>query len=142
MNTANTTANGACFCGNVSYTVQLPVLWHAHCHCTMCRRVHGAAFVTWFGVAEGQYTLDQRDVIWYQSSPEAERGRCRHCASQLFFRSTVWPGELHIASASLTTPIDIKPQAHVYYADKVDWLEINDALPKFDSLPSQSDAQK
>lgn len=133
----NTPANahGSCFCGNVHYTVQLPVKWHAHCHCSMCRRIHGAAFVTWFGVECGRATFDERDVIWYQSSPDAERGRCRHCASPLFFRSKRWLGELHIVTASLKSRLDRAPEAHVYYADKVDWFDGHDTLKKYDDVP-------
>jgi hypothetical protein len=44
------TAVGACLCGAVQFELQLPATWVAHCHCTMCRRAHGAAFVTWVSV--------------------------------------------------------------------------------------------
>ena len=33
---------GGCFCGAVGFTLALPSKWCAHCHCSMCRRVHGA----------------------------------------------------------------------------------------------------
>ncbi len=130
--------SGACFCGNVHFSITLPVKWCAHCHCSVCRRIHGAPFVTWIGVANEQCTLDERDVIWYSSSADAERGRCRHCASQMFFRSKRWPGELHIALASLKESRDIKPQSHVFYADAVNWFEHSDHLPKFATVPSDA----
>jgi len=137
MTTINQRAIGACFCGNVNFSVQLPVKWCAHCHCTMCRRIHGAAFVTWFGVNDGEHRIDERDVIWYQSSADAERGRCRHCATPMFFRSKRWPGELHIALATMKAPIDLKPQCHVFYADAVDWLEWHDELPRYATVASE-----
>ena len=37
-------------CGTVEFSVALPTLFCGHCHCTMCQRNHGAAYVTWFGV--------------------------------------------------------------------------------------------
>lgn len=43
-------ANGRCLCGALQFSVRFPTKWVAHCHCTMCRRAHGAAFVTWFEV--------------------------------------------------------------------------------------------
>lgn len=138
MNPTQQRITGACFCGNVHFALNTPIKWAAHCHCTMCRRIHGAAFVTWLGIAAEQCTLDERDVIWYSSSPDAERGRCRHCASQIFFRSKRWPGELHIALAALHDPHSIKPQAHVFYADAVNWFEQTDHLPKFATVPSDA----
>src|SRR5690606_34943450 len=42
-------ASASCFCGAIRIDAELPSKWVAHCHCTMCRRAHGAAFVTWAG---------------------------------------------------------------------------------------------
>ena len=38
--------HGGCLCGDVRFTVDWPSKWIAHCHCSMCRRAHGAAYVT------------------------------------------------------------------------------------------------
>ena len=54
---------GACLCGQVRFAIVPPTKWCAHCHCTMCRRAHGAAFVTWIGVPEAQFDfLHGRDA--------------------------------------------------------------------------------
>lgn len=47
---------GGCLCGAVRYVITLPTKWCAHCHCSMCRRAHGAAFVTWAGVPSQSFT--------------------------------------------------------------------------------------
>lgn len=124
--------SGKCLCGSVAFTVQFPSKWIAHCHCTMCQRAHGAAFVTWVSVDPTQVTLSDREnkLYWYASSPEAERGFCLHCGSSLFFRSSKWPGELHIARANFIESLDREPQAHAYYDTHVDWFIVQDNLPK------------
>ncbi|HYD81983.1 MAG TPA: GFA family protein [Paucimonas sp.] len=126
------TANGKCLCGAVGFSIELPTKWVAHCHCTQCRRAHGAAFVTFVGVKEEQFSLhDPAGALkWFQSSPEAQRGFCSQCGSTLFFRSTKWPGEMHIARANFVDPLDRLPQAHVYYDTHVDWVTVTDDLPK------------
>jgi hypothetical protein len=48
----------------------------------------------------------------------------------MFFRSSKWPGELHIARANFADPVDRAPQAHAYYDTHVEWLTVNDGLPK------------
>ena len=125
-------ATGSCFCGAVRFTATLPTKWVAHCHCSMCRRAHGAAFVTWAGFDEKRVAIDDRDsrLTWFASSPPAQRGFCGRCGSTLFFRSERWPGELHIVVANFETPLDRAPQAHVFYDAHVAWFEPNDALPK------------
>ena len=125
-------ATGKCLCGAVSFAVRFPTKWIAHCHCSMCRRAHGAAFVTWVGVeAERASIADPGATLrWYQSSPEAERGSCSHCGSPLFFRSEKWPGELHIVRANFEGELDRAPQAHANYDTHVAWFAPNDSLPK------------
>ncbi len=135
-----TMVSGQCLCGDLQFQVGLPVQWVAHCHCSMCRRGHGAAVVTWFGVAPAQFTLLRGDVQWFRSSEQAERGRCAQCGSPLFFRSERWPDELHIVLAALNEPIAQQPQIHVYYADHVGWLTAADALPRYRTVPSQDGA--
>jgi hypothetical protein len=48
----------------------------------------------------------------------------------MFFRSSKWSGELHIARANFVDPVDRAPQAHAYYDTHVEWLAVNDGLPK------------
>lgn len=45
-----TAAQAQCLCGDITLAATLPSLWAAHCHCSLCRRAHGAAFVTWVGM--------------------------------------------------------------------------------------------
>ena len=68
---------------------------------------------------------------WFASSPGAQRGFCSRCGSALFFRSTRWPGELHVTVASLDTPLDRAPQLHVFWDTHVDWVAFGeDGLPR------------
>ena len=128
------TARGACLCGDLRFSLSLPSKWVAHCHCSMCRRAHGAAFVSWVGMDETRCTIDdpQHRLQWYASSPGAERGFCTSCGSTLFFRSTRWPGELHIVLANLLDPVDRAPQVHAFWDSHVDWVQLDpaDGLPR------------
>jgi hypothetical protein len=126
---------GGCLCGGIRFRVGLPPLWVAHCHCTMCRRAHGAAFVTWVGTDGDRFELLGADSYLrsYRSSPEATRSFCGRCGAPLFFESTRWPGELHVTLASLAADVvaTLQPQGHVHWADRVPWIgEIHDGLPR------------
>lgn len=124
-------AAGQCLCGAVKFSATLPSNWVAHCHCTLCQRAHGAAFVTWVSVPDtGVIIKDEGNLHWYRSTPEAERGFCIQCGSSLFFRSTKWPGELHIVRANFTDEMDRLPRVHAFYETHVEWLSVEDDLPK------------
>src|SRR3546814_3530323 len=69
--------------------------------------------------ADGCTVHDREHLLrWYASSPGAERGFCSRCGSSLAFRSTRWPGELHLAVANLAGPADRAPQAHVFRSEE------------------------
>jgi len=125
-------ATGRCLCGAVSFAAHLPSRWVAHCHCSMCRRAHGAAFVTWVGVDEAGVSLGDPQGAFrrYASSAEGERGFCSRCGSSFWFRSSRWPGEVHLALANFDAPVDRTPQAHAFYDTHVGWFDVNDSLPK------------
>ncbi len=121
---------GSCLCGAVRFEVTPPTKWCSHCHCSMCQRAHGAAFVTWFGVERSQFVMTSGDerVAWFKSTAPARRGFCTRCGSTLFFESDSWPGEIHIALAHMEGAIDRAPAAHVFYDTHVTWVEVGDDL--------------
>ncbi len=123
---------GGCLCGAVGFEVTPPTKWCAHCHCTMCRRAHGAGVVTWFGAHSSSFRLisGTEELKWHQSSPTARRGFCGRCGSSMFFEGERWPGEVHIARATVAGPIDREPAAHVFFDVRVDWLDLDDHLKK------------
>jgi hypothetical protein len=98
----------------------------------MCRRAHGAAFVTWVGVLLPQFeiTAGRDRLTRYRSSDVATRSFCSACGSTLFFESTRWAGEIHIARATFEGDIDHPVQAHAFFEDRAHWWPITDGLPK------------
>jgi hypothetical protein len=123
---------GSCLCGALLFTAQLPTLWVAHCHCTLCQKNAGAAFVTWAGFNEQNVQIDDsnKSLIWYSATENAFRGFCNQCGSTLFFKSERWPGELHIPVVNIQQALDRDPQLHVNWDSHQPWLHLNDDLPK------------
>ena len=130
----NKKVTGSCLCGKVEFAMQLPSKWCAHCHCSMCRKAHGAGYVTWVGFEKNQVVFPQgkKELAWYKSSPGAERGFCTQCGSSLFFRSERWAGELHVALGCILDEIDLQPQANVFFDKHVDWMPIDRTLKQIE----------
>ena len=124
---------GSCFCGAVKFEVTLPTLSCAHCHCTMCRRVHGAGYVTWIAVPYTQFRMvsGQEHLAVHHSSDHGRRSFCDVCSSSLFCESTRRPNHIDIVLANLSGKIDRDPQAHYYFSDRADWVKVGDDLPRF-----------
>jgi hypothetical protein len=123
---------GSCLCGAIRFRAALPTKWVAHCHCTYCRRAHGAPLVTWAGFPAEAFALDAESQAptWFESSPGARRAHCPRCGTPMFFESTRWPGEFHVARALIEGALDKEPSAHVFYETHVSWLDVQDDLPK------------
>ena len=124
--------SGKCLCGSVRFTVQLPSLSCGHCHCSMCRRNHGAGFVTWIAVPRTQFVLEagEADLTRFRSSDHGTRSFCARCGSSLFCESSHHPEIVDIVLANLNGPIDRPPESHIYFDDRADWVVVNDGLPR------------
>ena len=123
-------AHGSCLCGAVAFSAPLPARWVAHCHCTRCQRAHGAAFVTWAGFAADLVALtDPQQQLRWHAHGEARRGFCGRCGSPMFFQSSHYPGELHIARALIQSPMDQAPQCHAFFSTHVHWATLAEPLP-------------
>ena len=123
---------GGCLCGAVRFDATRPSKFCAHCHCSNCRRAHGAAFVTWVGFEREQFRFvsGEEQVTRYQTDTDAIRSFCNVCGSTMLYESPRWPGDVHIALAHLENEVDQSPSLHVYVDHRADWWEINDSLPQ------------
>ena len=62
---------GGCLCGAVRYRVTAEPLHATHCHCSMCRRASGAAFLTFATFPASALTWTEGEPAVYRSSPAA-----------------------------------------------------------------------
>lgn len=124
--------HGGCLCGGIRFTVTLPTLFCGHCHCGMCRRNHGAAFVTWIAVPRSQVSIDSgaAQLTRFESSEHGSRSFCSRCGSSLFCVSSRHPEIVDIPLASMDGPIDRLPESHLYSDDRAAWTIIADELPR------------
>jgi len=67
-------------------------------------------------------------LAWYRSSATAERGFCRVCGSNLFWRPE-GEGRTAITAGTLDGPTGIKLAEHIFVGDKGDYYPIDDQLP-------------
>ena len=123
---------GSCCCGRVTYRTQGPYGTFSHCHCTDCRKTHGAAFATYIGVESAGFRFDkgEGEVAGHTTETGTRRNFCRHCGSTLTCTVTSEPDNVYVATGTLDTPLRLKPEYHIFIRSKVPWIEILDGLPQ------------
>ena len=127
---------GSCLCGGVRYEIDGEIGPMAHCYCSMCRKQHGASFVTFVGVKTSDFRWVKGEdlVARYRSSPGLERGFCRTCGSNLPVPDAA--GEMFFLPAgTLDDDPGVRPAAHIFVASKAPWVVIEDDCPQFDEYP-------
>jgi hypothetical protein len=130
---------GGCLCGAIRYRARGPARNVTHCHCTLCRRASGAAFLTWFSVASTTFELLRGQPARFAASDQAVRTFCARCGTQLTFQFTAVPESIDITVASLDDPDRLVPQDHIYISTRLRWVRVSDGLPQF-AGPRQPDA--
>lgn len=126
---------GSCMCGAVNYEISGPLLFVGHCHCSICRKSHGAAFATWgiIGPDQFRWTSGMELVGRYSSSRERERCFCRKCGSPLVAAHSGKVTE--VVLGTIDGDPGVRPREHIFVGSRAPWYEIADSLPQFEGWP-------
>jgi hypothetical protein len=143
------TIPASCLCGDVRWEVDGPLappdagdksplalLAMSHCHCSRCRKAHGAPFSTYLVVPEEQFRLTHghERIVRYESLPGAFRPFCGRCGS-VVPDGMAWNGHVGVPAGPFDADPGITPTAHIFVASKAPWVTINDDLARFDAYP-------
>jgi hypothetical protein len=120
---------GGCLCGGVRYVVNGPLRGVIACHCSQCRRTSGHYAAMTNVLSEHLELTKSQTLTWYQSSATAERGFCKICGGNLFWRGFN-NDTISITGGTLDLPTGTALEQHIFVADKSDYYGLNDNLPK------------
>ena len=145
-----TSVRGTCLCGGVKFEINGPLLRPLNCHCSLCRKQHGAAFRSRARVRRSDFKWIRGEelVTYYEATPGYRRGFCRVCGSPILNRAEAHSrvaeshpqslDEFGIALGTLDDDPGIRPESHIFVGSKAPWFEITDALPQFPELAPQA----
>jgi hypothetical protein len=139
--------HGSCLCGGVEFEITGPLTAPLNCHCSQCRKQHGAAFRSRVRVQakDFRWLKGEHLVKFYESSRGYQRGFCSECGSPIINRNGPnWkpPADFSqnlspqygVALALLDDP-PLRPALHCFVASKAPWFEITDDLPQYPEYP-------
>jgi hypothetical protein len=128
MECTRTGHEGGCFCGAIRYRVDGAIESVAHCHCNSCRRSSGAAFVTWFTVGRERFAWTGGKPSQFASSPGVTREFCGTCGTELTYANVKAARTIDITIGSLDCAAGHPADRHIWTADKLDWLRLDEQL--------------
>lgn len=131
---------GSCLCGDVRWGIDAPPATMTHCHCSMCRKLHGAAFATYATVLRGPFHwLDGADrIARYRSSPTVTRCFCPRCGS-VVPEDGPDGKEMYLPAGCFDDDPVTRPGNHIFVASKAPWHAIEDNLPRHDAWTPEFD---
>ena len=131
--------SGRCECGLVKYEIDDDITDFCHCHCSQCRRLHGAAYATFARVSRDafRYVSGEGDIKLYASSDTIDRVSCAVCCSNILADSKPEPDVLYICMGTVDGDPPHPEGYHQFVGSKAPWHEITDNLGQHDAWPPE-----
>jgi hypothetical protein len=130
---------GSCLCGEVTFEIEGDFEKFYLCHCERCRKDTGSAHAAnlFTSTAKLKWLSGQEKAKTFHFCSEGHiKCFCTNCGSAL--PNIQMDGILLVVPAgSIDSDIDIKPQGHIYYANKANWDNELEKVPKFEELPNK-----
>jgi hypothetical protein len=130
---------GSCSCGEITFQVEGSFEEFYLCHCERCRKDTGSAHAAnlFSSTAKLTWLSGEEKIRTYNFRNEGHiKSFCTVCGSAL--PNIQMEGKLLVVPAgSLDTDVYIKPNGHIFYADKANWDHELELAPKFEKYPKK-----
>ena len=132
---------GRCLCEAVAYEITGELGSIFNCHCSKCRRWHGAAFRTRASVKKSQFNWvrGQEHLSKYDSSENATKTFCSICGSNLMTFYKNFPDVVGLPLGGLEQDPKVKPEANIFVGSKAPWYTLCDGLPQYAEWPESEE---
>ena len=124
--------HGGCLCGGVRYEYDGQILEISICHCSMCRKAQGSAYVAVSPIQAAKFRITQGSDLLreFRAVPHKARVFCGNCASPLYSARDDLPNIRRLRLGTVETPFECENVYHQYLDDKATWEQLNDDLPQ------------
>lgn len=128
---------GSCLCGEVRFEIVGDFERFFLCHCGRCRKDTGSAHAAnlFSSTAKLTWLSGEAKIKTFRvPSSRHVKAFCSACGSAV--PHVYGNGALLVVPAgSLDSAVDIRPQAHIFFASRANWDQHLEDVPKFDELP-------
>lgn len=129
---------GSCLCKKIAFEAEELGDIVYNCHCSRCRKSHGAAFATQvFALKDSLNYLQGQELVSEFPGDKGIRTFCSVCGSRLMNYGIEGIDYLSIAVSAIDSPTGIKPIGDCFINTKLDWTVLDDSIEHFDEYPVQ-----
>ena len=103
------------------------------CHCSMCRRAQGSAYVAISPVDSSKFRITAgRELLKeYRSTPNKARIFCSNCGSPIYSVRDDLPDVKRLRLGTVETKFQCQNAYHIYVNSGAAWEVIQDGLPQY-----------
>jgi hypothetical protein len=132
---------GSCLCGEVRYTINVPVTELRACHCTHCQKASGAGGSVNAMVPSSAFKITQgtprRFSVTADSGRTLHRHFCGNCGSPIYSQRATTPETVSIRVGTLDNAEGMKITTNIWTRSARPWSYIDPATKQY---PGQPDA--
>ena len=128
---------GGCLCGAIRYESSEPPIETGTCHCRMCQKWTGSAFMVMARFSRTALRFTKGEPKLYRSSSIKEKGFCPDCGSSLFDRCLVRkaarrfnPDMVWVQLGTLDHPEAVSIDFHYGVETQLPWVHFDDGVPR------------
>lgn len=135
------TLTGRCLCEGIEYEITGELGPIFNCHCSKCRRWHGAAYRTRATVTKDQFRWVKGESLLsrFHSSEFIVKTFCSRCGSNLVSTYDEKPDLIGVPLGGLDQAPANRCEGHIFVGSKSPWHEILDDLPQYEEFPGSLD---
>jgi len=128
--------SGSCLCGEIEYQVELIPEKVYNCHCSQCRKAHGATFATQVFAKGNTLKFKKGEALLGEYKGElGVRAFCTKCGSRLMNYAPDKSLYLSVSLSSIDGEHNIVPVAHANVESKASWHNPSEDIPSFPGIP-------
>jgi len=134
------TISGQCSCGEIAYHHPAPAVQIVACHCSLCRRMTGAALSSYVVVksAELVFTQGQQLLKTYAVTSHTQRHFCTACGTSIYnTNQEKYTGLSMLYLGTVNLHESLSPRMDIYCENKLSWLSITDSSRHFENTPTR-----
>lgn len=122
---------GGCLCGHVRFRVTgAPSEPVGNCHCRLCQKASGAAFITWAIFPMARVTWTTAAPTWHSATDFSARGFCNRCGSPLTIHDFLYK-TYDLPVALFDEPDAFRPQDEIWLESRRAWVALDPALAHY-----------
>lgn len=126
----------SCLCNKIEFEAEEVPGMTFNCHCSRCKKSHGAAFSTQFiADIKSLKILKGEQYLSEYHSPKAIRTFCSHCGARLMNYDPKKASYLSVSVSALDHPQGFRPTGECFAPEKLEFITLDPSIPHYQELP-------